>query len=129
MEAVPPLAMLVAGTTAVNCVEETKVVASGDPFQFTVEVETKFVPLTVKVNCTSPADAHIGLSELMVGTDRALMVNVTTLLIVPHWPLEYVAKSVTVYVPAVVGVPEMVLPDKLKPGGKGPPPQLEQDVR
>ena len=50
MEAVPGLAMRAADTVAVSCVEETNVVVSAAPFQFTVEVETKFVPLTVNVN-------------------------------------------------------------------------------
>jgi len=75
MEAVPGLAMRAADTVAVSCVEETNVVVSVAPFQFTIEVETKFVPLTVNVNCGSPAAAQVGLSELMVGT--ALIVNVT----------------------------------------------------
>jgi len=50
IEAVPGLAMRAADTVAVSCVEETNVVVSAVPFQFTVEVETKFVPLTVNVN-------------------------------------------------------------------------------
>ena len=74
IEAVPGLAMRAADTVAVSCVEETNVVVSAAPFQFTFEVESKFVPLTVNVNCISPADAQVGLSELMVGT--ALIVNV-----------------------------------------------------
>ena len=40
IEAVPAVAMREAGTVAVSCVEETKVVARAVPFQFTVEVET-----------------------------------------------------------------------------------------
>jgi len=40
IEAVPAVAISAAGTVAVSCVEETYVVASGVPFQFTVEVET-----------------------------------------------------------------------------------------
>jgi hypothetical protein len=75
IEAVPGLAMREADTVAVSCVEETNVVVSAAPFQFTIEVEMKFVPLTVNVNCGSPAAAQVGLSELMVGT--ALIVNVT----------------------------------------------------
>jgi hypothetical protein len=74
IEAVPGLAMREADTVAVSCVAETNVVVSAAPFQFTTEVETKFVPLTVNVNCGSPAAAQVGLSELMVGT--ALIVNV-----------------------------------------------------
>jgi hypothetical protein len=74
IEAVPGLAMRAADTVAVSCVVETNVVVSAAPFQFTIEVETKFVPLTVNVNCGSPAEAQVGLSELMVGA--ALIVNV-----------------------------------------------------
>ena len=74
IEAVPGLAMREADTVAVSCVEETNVVVSAAPFQFTIEVEMKFMPLTVNVNCGSPTAAQIGLSELMVGT--AAIVNV-----------------------------------------------------
>jgi hypothetical protein len=48
--AVPLAATSAAGTTAVSCVEETKVVARAEPFQFTFDVEMKFVPFTVRVN-------------------------------------------------------------------------------
>ena len=67
IEAVPGLAMRVADTVAVSCAEETNVVVRAAPFQFTVEVETKFVPLTVNVKLGPPAAAQVGLSELMVG--------------------------------------------------------------
>jgi hypothetical protein len=75
-DAVPGVAILAAGTGAVSCVDETNVVVSAVPFQFTVEVETKFVPFTVKVNCKPPAVAQVGLVEVVVGTGL-LMVNGT----------------------------------------------------
>ena len=84
IEKVPAVAMRVADTVAVSCVEETNVVVSAAPFQFTIEVETKFVPLTVNVNCGSPAAAQVGLSELMVGV--ALIVNVAAPDVAPHPP-------------------------------------------
>jgi len=84
IEAVPGLAMREAATVAVSCVEETNVVVSAAPFQFTIEVETKFMPLTVNVNCGSPAAAQVGLSELMVGV--ALIVNVAAPDVAPHPP-------------------------------------------
>ena len=56
--------------------EETNVVASVFPFHFTVDVETKFVPFTVKVNCEPPAVAQVGLVEVVAGTGL-LMVNGT----------------------------------------------------
>src|SRR4029077_4942944 len=74
IEAVPAVAISAAGTVAVSCVAETNVVASGLPFQFTVDPETKLVPLTVSVSCGPPAPVQVGLSELIVGT--ALIVNV-----------------------------------------------------
>src|SRR5438874_3865491 len=76
--------MRVADTVAVSCVEETYVVVSAAPLQFTIEVETKFMPFTVNVNCESPAEAQVGLSELMVCT--ALIVNVTAPDVAPHPP-------------------------------------------
>ena len=84
IENVPAVAMRVADTVAVSSVEETKVVGSAAPLQFTVEVETKFVPLTVNVNCASPALAHVGSSELIVGV--ALIVNVAAPDVPPHPP-------------------------------------------
>src|SRR6266513_764534 len=84
IEKVPAVAMRVADTVAASSVEETKVVGSAAPFQFTIEVETKFVPLTVNVNCESPAAAQVGLSELMVGV--ALIVNVAAPDVAPHPP-------------------------------------------
>jgi hypothetical protein len=83
-EAVPGVAMREAATVAVSCVEETNVVVSAAPFQFTIEVETKFVPLTVNVNCGSPAAAQVGLSKPMVGV--ALIVNVAAPDVAPHPP-------------------------------------------
>jgi hypothetical protein len=56
-------------------VEETNVVPSVFPFHFTVDVETKFVPFIVNVNCAPPAVAQVGLIEVVVGTGL-LIVNV-----------------------------------------------------
>jgi hypothetical protein len=84
IEKVPAVAMRVADTVAVSSVEETKFVGSAAPLQFTIEVESKFVPLTVNVNCISPAEAQVGLRELMAGT--ALIVNVTAPDVPPHPP-------------------------------------------
>ena len=100
--------------------EETNVVPSVFPFHFTVDVETKFVPFTVKVNCAPPAVAQVGLSELIVG--RALIV--ITRVALPVYMQGFVpllALMVTLVVPAVVGVPEIipVLVFTLRPGGSG----------
>ena len=76
IDAVPAVATRDAGTVAVSCVEETKLVARGAPFQFTVEVETKLVPFTVKMKSALPAAIQVGLIEVVVGTGL-LIVNVT----------------------------------------------------
>ena len=77
--------------------------ARGEPFQSTVEVETKLVPFTVRVNWADPAVVEAGLIEVVVGTGL-LIVKVSVALPVPPALLALMA---TVYVPAVVGVPEI----------------------
>jgi len=121
IEAVPGVAIREAGTVAVSRVDETNVVVSAVPFHFTIEVETKFVPFTVNVNCVPPAVAQIGLSEPTVGT--ALMVNVSGPVPVP---LPLVALRVMLNVPATVGVPEIkpVEVFKVKPAGNGTAPHV-----
>jgi hypothetical protein len=62
------------GTFAVNCVLVMKLVASGEPFIWTTEVETKFTPFTVS---TAPGQAVAGATETLltlgavVGTARS----------------------------------------------------------
>jgi hypothetical protein len=118
-EAVPAVVIRAAGTVAVSCVAETNVVASGLPFQFTVEPETKLVPFTVSVNCGPPAVAQVGLSELIV--DTALMVITSVALAVLQELAPLLAVMVTLVVPAAVGVPEItpVLVFTLRPAGSG----------
>jgi hypothetical protein len=103
MDAVPAVATFAAGTIAVSLIEDTNVVVRAEPFQLTVEVETNLVPFTVKVNCALPAVVEVGLIEVMVGTGL-LIVRVKVALPVPP---ALVALMVTLYVPAVVGVPEI----------------------
>ena len=59
-EAVPAVAMSLAGTAAVNCVAVPGVVTNAAPFHFTTEVLMKFVPVTVSVNAAPPAVAEDG---------------------------------------------------------------------
>ena len=65
--AVPTAVMSEAGTAAVRLVAETYVVASDAPFQLTVEVDTKFVPVTVIVNAGPAAKADDGFRLDAVG--------------------------------------------------------------
>jgi hypothetical protein len=111
--------MRAAGTVAVSRVADTKVVASGLPFQFAVEPEMKFVPFTVSVNCDPPAVAQVGLSELIVGTALIVITSVALALLQELAPL--LAVMVTLVGPAVVGVPEItpVLVLTLRPAGSG----------
>jgi antibiotic biosynthesis monooxygenase (ABM) superfamily enzyme len=71
--AVPLVATSAAGTTAVSCVEETKVVVRAEPFQFTFDVEMKFVPFTVRVNWALPAVVELGLIEVVVGAGLSIV--------------------------------------------------------
>ena len=121
IDAVPAVAIRDAGTAAVSWVEETNVVVSAVPFQFTVEVGTKFVPFTVNVNCGPPGVTQVGLSELIVGA--ALIVITSVALPVLQGLAPLLALMMTLVVPAVVGVPEMTfrfppLPND-KPAGNG----------
>jgi len=66
--AVPPLAMLLAGMAAVNCVLLPNVVVRLAPPQRTTELEMKLVPSTVRVKAAPPAVALMGEMEVSVGT-------------------------------------------------------------
>jgi hypothetical protein len=96
-EAVPAVAMSPAGTEAVTCVLLTYVVVSPVPFHCTVDPETKFVPVTVRVNAAPPAVADVGESEVALGSGL-LMVKVRALDVPP--PGEGFS-TVTEAVPAV----------------------------
>ena len=64
----PEVAMSDARMEAISWVALTKVVALAAPPKFTVEVFTKFVPFTVRVNAGPPAVALVGESVVIVGT-------------------------------------------------------------
>jgi len=115
-DAVPAFATRAAVTVAVSCVEETNVVVKAVPFQRTDEAATKLVPLTVIMNCGDPARHEFGLIEVVAGTGL-LMVKVTGWVIAAQ--LLNVTLRVTLYVPVVVGVPEIEPVDVLtvRPGG------------
>ncbi len=65
---VPALAMSAARIDALNCVELTKIVLRGLPFQFTIDPDTKLAPLTVRTKFAAPAEALDGASEVSPGT-------------------------------------------------------------
>src|SRR5450432_67557 len=79
---VPALAMSEAVIAAVSVVLLTKVVGRAEPFHCTTEVETNFVPVTVRVNAESPAVMLLGESDVSVGTGL-LIVKVIALEIPP----------------------------------------------
>jgi hypothetical protein len=120
IEAVPGVAMREAGTVAVSFFEETNVVASALPFQYTVEPETKLLPFTVRVNCGPPAPMQVGLIELIVGVLPIVITKVAVALLQELAPL--LALMVTLVVPVALGVPEItpVLVFTLRPAGSGP---------
>jgi hypothetical protein len=72
MPALPPLAIRLAETEAVNCVELTNVVVSAVPFQFTTAPLRKFVPFTVSVNAGPPAGVETGLRLVIVGVGMVM---------------------------------------------------------
>jgi len=72
--ALPAAAISAAGTAAVSFVTLEKVVASGFPFQFTTDPETKLLPLTVKVNSAVPAVAEAGDSDVSAGAGFVLTI-------------------------------------------------------
>ena len=115
-DAVPAFATRAAVTVAVSCVEETNVVVKAVPFQRTDEVATKLVPFTVIMNCADPARHEFGLIEVVAGTGL-LMVKVTGWVTVAQ--LLNVTLRVTLYVPVLVGMPEITPVDVLtvRPGG------------
>ena len=65
--AVPATAMSEGVISALNCLDEIKVVGWSVPFHRTTEVLTKFVPVTVRVNPGPPAVAEFGLIVMIVG--------------------------------------------------------------
>ena len=65
---VPLVAMSAAVICACSWALDTKVVGRALPFQFTVEREIKFVPLTVSVKAADPGMALFGEIVVTVGT-------------------------------------------------------------
>jgi hypothetical protein len=72
---VPAVAISAAVIAAVNCVALANVVVLAAPFNFTTDVDTKPVPLTVRVKAAPPAVALAGEREVSVGAGL-LMVKV-----------------------------------------------------
>lgn len=94
--AVPTVATSEAGTEAVIEVALTNVVVSGIPFQFTTEVLTKLVPISMSVKAELPAPAELGASEVSVG--EGLLIVKVCADDVP--PLGAALKTVTMALPA-----------------------------
>jgi hypothetical protein len=63
----PAVAISAAVIAAVNCVALTNVVVLAAPLNFTTDVETNPVPLTVRVKAAPPAVALVGEREVSVG--------------------------------------------------------------
>jgi hypothetical protein len=66
-DAVPAVAMSVAGTEAVNCVALTNVAVRLPPLQLTTAPDTKFDPFTVSVKAGPPTVALLGESVVTDG--------------------------------------------------------------
>jgi hypothetical protein len=63
----PAVAISAAVIAAVNCVALTNVVVLAAPLNFTTDVDTNPVPLTVRVKAAPPAVALVGEREVSVG--------------------------------------------------------------
>jgi len=101
----PVAVILLAGTVALNCVGEPKVVTRSAPFHLTLDPETKLAPFTVSVKEAPPAVAEEGLRELTVGTGFTIA-NVSAL---DRPPPGAKLKTVTLAVPALaMSVPDIV---------------------
>ena len=74
-DAVPAVAMRLAGTVVLTCPELTKVVARGDPFHVIETALVKPEPLAVNVKSGPPEIALFG--ERLVRTSGALIVKVS----------------------------------------------------
>jgi len=72
------VARLLAGTAALNCMGETKLVGRAAPFRFTVDWLTKFAPATVMGVSGEPAASTDGEMELSDGCGL-FTVNLTEL--------------------------------------------------
>jgi len=81
----PGLAIAVAGTVAVRLVALPKVVASAVEPNHTVDPLTKFVPVTVSVNCGSPLLADDGLKLATVGAAVTVNVLAEEAAALPFW--------------------------------------------
>ena len=66
--AVPVAFTSAARIVAVTWVAEITMVVRGEPFQSTTELDTKFVPFTVRVKPELPAEVEVGEREVVVGT-------------------------------------------------------------
>ena len=73
--AAPAVAISAAVIAAVSCVALAKVVVLAAPLNFTTDVDTNPVPLTVSVKAAPPAVALVGEREVSVGAGL-LMVKV-----------------------------------------------------
>jgi hypothetical protein len=80
---VPAEAMAAAGMAAVNCVALTNVVVRVVPPKLTNEVDTKFVPLTVRVKAEPPVAALFGEMEVIDGTRLPTVVKLTVFEVPP----------------------------------------------
>jgi len=67
--ALPAVAISLASTATVSCVELTKVVVRAVPLNVVVAPLTKFVPFTVRLKAAEPAVADDGDSEVMAGLE------------------------------------------------------------
>ncbi len=77
----PAAVISAAGISAVNCVDETKVVMRSKPFHCTCEVCTKSVPFMVSVKAAPPTVEEEGIKLLIPGTGFSVTVVLAVVLL------------------------------------------------
>src|SRR5258705_7509591 len=95
--------MSAANIAAVTRVEETNVVVRAAPFQLTVELMTKLLPLTVSVAAEPPEVALDGLKLPITGAGLFTVVIAVALLL-PITGSQPTTLAVLLVVPEIVGV-------------------------
>jgi len=74
-DAVPAFAISADVMAACKLVLEPKVVVRGLPFHWTVEEETKLLPVTVSANAAPPADTELGFNAPVASEGTGLLVE------------------------------------------------------
>src|SRR5262245_57537143 len=118
----PGEATSVAGIAAVSCELLTNVVVRFAPFHLTVELETKFEPLTVNVKAGLPVTAELGLMLVSIGPPAETTRLKALLAVIGAGTVLSETRIVKLKLPEVEGLPlrTPVEDARVKPAGSAP---------